>query len=728
MEAFEKAIFENQLGIRENLELLEKGNKALPDGTMKKYANGWYRKEAGKWVYQKGFKGPANAAPGTVLTPDQHEHHLSLESAAKADKSAKPAVPAPAAKAEAKPAPEDAVDQEAHDHFADQISPDADDADVSDIARMLARQKAKGKLTPVQQKLYDHVQGLIQTHKPALAHHMGTSATPAEKVAPAAEKEVEKAPEPAKQPEAKAKEPKEAPKAAEPEEEQQPTPEEAKAEVAAVEAVIEEFNKADENTTFNAATDPEEIAATIKALTPETRDLVGKKLNGYDPKEADKAQVEAYKDNAALAFTPSDVELPLGLSGQQITAADYTKVKGLDIMLIDEKNILTAPKPAYIPDVDPKMFKHLKYSIQHTRLPNGNYLAYFGDYSNKDKSGKWAVLSPDLLVATMNYHFGVAKAQAKLKHDADEEAWGKLHEEKGWGGGKEYKKKKFVFKGTLKPNKMTFGQYHLIQASEAVSGSTPVWNAYKSYQKELKQKAMDMEMQMQDLDSSYYKGKETSYGDSGTSDELKAEFGVKIKTQNGKPLTPEHVNQIETNLHNVYKAFGDLSSMSESWNLKISHSGDKLQHAKKALGIFHPAYHAIGVTGSWGDHSFGKILSHEYGHFMDHYVGGKQGHHYESSINGSKAHGIASKFRDLMEKTQDSDYQNRTCECFARAMEQYYVEKMGKGYDDYSAHFAQGNHPKPDVFKKDVMPLIDEWLAERQDLLKAGHAELTKNF
>ena len=72
-----------------------------------------------------------------------------------------------------------------------------------------------------------------------------------------------------------------------------------------------------------------------------------------------------------------------------------------------------------------------------------------------------------------------------------------------------------------------------------------------------------------------------------------------------------------------------------------------------------------------------------------------------------------------MAKPQKSDYQNRTCECFARAIEQYFATKTGMA-DGYQAdNNPSGNHPQQAVFEARVMPLIERFLCENDGLLKS---------
>ena len=82
---------------------------------------------------------------------------------------------------------------------------------------------------------------------------------------------------------------------------------------------------------------------------------------------------------------------------------------------------------------------------------------------------------------------------------------------------------------------------------------------------------------------------------------------------------------IQGKMDETYKAFGDRSSMAKNWDLTVSSAGEKRQHASKAIGLFIPAYNAIGVSAAFGDQKAGFTLSHEFAHFMDYYMAEKEG-------------------------------------------------------------------------------------------------------
>lgn len=244
---------------------------------------------------------------------------------------------------------------------------------------------------------------------------------------------------------------------------------------------------------------------------------------------------------------------------------------------------------------------------------------------------------------------------------------------------------------------------------------------YRDVREALKWKKIDMNIQHEENAATYQKALETSYGDINAQDDLLKSHGVRIKLQNGKEMKADHIEQIKTNLDKVYTSFGNRKEMSKKFGLKISHSGSKLMFARKALGIYMPSKRAIGVSDSTG--KFGFTLAHEFAHFIDNYVGGEKGRYYASEANGTIANKIATEFRKGMNKKSDSDYINRTCECFARAMEQYHATKNFG--DDVIKHNAAGkpyhqedSHVPKEKFNTVIKPLIETFLIENDHLMK----------
>jgi mutator protein MutT len=280
-----------------------------------------------------------------------------------------------------------------------------------------------------------------------------------------------------------------------------------------------------------------------------------------------------------------------------------------------------------------------------------------------------------------------------------------------------------MFKKLVDPNDKgdTGGRYFDSRARSAIE--------FQEIRKQLIWKRADLQVQREENDGAFEKGRETSYGDSGTKDTLLETHGVKVKNQNGSEITADRVEQIKLELNNVYSSFGNRSLMAKEFGLKISHSGEKLMHAKTALGIYIPSMKAIGVSNNPKHDKFGFTLAHEFAHFIDNYVGKKGGRHYASDNFNSTAGQIANVFRDNMNKAADSPYLNRTCECFARAFEQYHAIKNEGDDAVKSRSIGVSYHESPEHVSKDkfntlVKPLIEQFLKENDHVLKSAFASL----
>lgn len=241
---------------------------------------------------------------------------------------------------------------------------------------------------------------------------------------------------------------------------------------------------------------------------------------------------------------------------------------------------------------------------------------------------------------------------------------------------------------------------------------------YSEARDQIKWKKNDLQMQKEENDSSYEKGRETSYGDSGTRNDLLESHGVKIKSQNGKELQPSQIEDIRTHLSKVYQSFGDRSSMSKNFGLKISHAGNTRMHAMKFVGVYIPSMRAIGVSHAG---NFGFTLAHEMAHFLDNYLGKQSNRYFASDDYNSTAGKIAKIYRSNMNKKTDSTYYLRSCENFARAFESYHAYKE---LGDENPYFTNPFHVNKEVFVNQVKPLIEQFLKENDHLLKSAIDEL----
>ena len=493
----------------------------------------------------------------------------------------------------------------------------------------------------------------------------------------------------------------------------------------------------------------QKAAKIISEATPETRAKAEREINGIP--EPTPEEIEA-TPTPKVDFVPKDTELStrewvlrISTSQQQtmysekIKVKDYTDLPPNSIFLPNAKTILTDHRPSYIPEVLDKVFLvnftrfiptakigEDKYVMQidvkrKKQVPTGrisNGIEVTMSVDDPDSSPKYIVVNRDLAAAIQDYYIKRAKALNEIQNEKFQKDYLATHP---YYNGK-FKKNRVTI---LSDDEMTRTQETLMKsfnmddhfdATKQTLHSS--WATYGQIRNDLKQKTSDMIIQLEEHYNSYSKGRETSYGDKGTKDTLLADYGVKVKRQNGDEINDAEIGEVKAALDDVFSVFGNRSSMAKNFGLKISHSGDVGMHARKASGIYFPSYKAIGVTTQYGDKATGMILAHEWAHFMDNYIGRNNNRHYLSDDPQHVAGQIASTFRQKMRTKQKSDYYNRTCECFARAMEQFWAIKT-----DNRAVLAQwdslGTHPTEEIFKAEVMPLIDQFLKENDQMLKA---------
>ncbi len=241
-------------------------------------------------------------------------------------------------------------------------------------------------------------------------------------------------------------------------------------------------------------------------------------------------------------------------------------------------------------------------------------------------------------------------------------------------------------------------------------------------QEQLQQRRVDLRIQGEDQGGTYKKGKETALGDSNLQDTYVEELGVKVKAQDGTVIEPVKQEEIATALRAVYSSFGDRSELARNFGLKVSHAGTKHMHASNALGIYAPRYKAIGVGAAAGDHKFGFTLAHEFAHFLDHRAGNQVKRNFASDDASSTAGQLARTFRKHMNQTSDSDYTNRSCECLARACEQYHAMKTS-GADAMhieKKYVEHANFASEAKFNEHVKPLVERFLSENSELIKGA--------
>lgn len=492
--------------------------------------------------------------------------------------------------------------------------------------------------------------------------------------------------------------------------------------------------------------DSSRIDEIIKSVTPETRIKANKELVGTKDKNITKydwARLSVDKD-----YSPKISNFTF-FDGNTETLLDYSGMDPSDIMPYDSKmGLADLPKPKWMPEFNAQ---RLSYRLPYVDIEiNGerkflcrlNTLTpvYKDDYPDGvrrvvrvDANFTNYVFTQEQIISIETYYLNKAKELHKIykekiknREDMDSEI-------------RKYFKKPIP----LSVAKMNYDHYDLLalrlfgtKGFLKTEQRSKLWDHWRNLAEEMKYREIDLRLGFLDAyeGSTYEKGKETSYGDSGTVSNILDSHGVLVKMQNGKQVDLKSLKDIESSLSQVYSAFGDRSSMAKNFGLKISHSGERRMHASKFIGIFSPDWKAIGV--SFADPSHSSItVAHEFAHFMDFYLGqttktksienkktdfrslnyASCGYGIENEIAQTFRKGITSEFKA-------KEYWARSTECFARALECYFTKKMSLPHDD-----RNGANPKQDYYEKEVFPLIEKFFTEKQDLLKSFFGNLQIN-
>ena len=444
------------------------------------------------------------------------------------------------------------------------------------------------------------------------------------------------------------------------------------------------------------------------------------------------------------SFTPKEIRV------NGITVLDYTEVENDKVFLCNKKDILDKPRPSWIPELDSKglaIDKFLPICVKD--FFDGNYFVQSKIYTGeKDSNGKSIYknqiykMSPDVLAATVDYY--LKRKRAELKTEGSSE---KVSLPRGMNSmptsryneisklcllcnvpslkyknvDKSITDKAFEMKGKS-PGKLYQIQNNVVFLEQ-----------WQSLLENIKGKRLDMNYQKQDYIDSYSKAVETAYGDSKTFNNLYNDFGVKIKKQNGTNFSKPEIEKLSETLKKVYAHYGNLSELAGEYGLKISYADNCMQFARKAIGLYFSYHNAIGISFfneekqlsvAGINHLPDVTLAHEVAHWLDSQKGKESHNFFASDKYGSLENQIATKFKEeikLREKSNKSatrigkadeihlgEYWHRTCECFARAMEQYYALKQGI---DLSEEIA---YARKDNFEEDFIPLIEELMEENK--------------
>ncbi|TGL58623.1 hypothetical protein [Leptospira jelokensis] len=447
---------------------------------------------------------------------------------------------------------------------------------------------------------------------------------------------------------------------------------------------------------------PEKISELITKADPENRKIIEKSILGQQITEEENER-NLVNDALNYNYEPKEVKVitfQLGYDTLDETIAkDYSEMPESALVFWDKKkmdlsNVATPPWFSSINETEVRRsgFRLLKFPLNTNEL-TGKYYVY-------STSGVQIMTAKQ--IACVERFF-----QEKEKSKIGPRSRVKIYKNNTMGYTQLdiYKQKLFA-----------------LGKKNRLPGSDPryreLWSLHRKIDEVLGYVATDYELRFKDriTDGTYQKGEETSYGDSGTVNDLYDSLGVKVKMQNGSQVDKSSLKEVESGLKEVFQVFGDRSSMAKNFGLKISHSGKKMQHARKALGIYFPSFKAIGVNFIGHEESPNLTLAHEFAHFMDNYIGVREKKSFFASESGTGIESeIANVFRDGMARDfKAKAYWSRSCECFARALECYFNKKTNKPHI-----YRNGANPEEKYFEEKVAPLVEKFFQEKSEILKS---------
>jgi hypothetical protein len=249
---------------------------------------------------------------------------------------------------------------------------------------------------------------------------------------------------------------------------------------------------------------------------------------------------------------------------------DYSAFPANRIYIAHKKTILKSGAPPWIPSFDQDFMRGNAFMPPVLKDKDTYLMAASHNFK------KMYRLSIDGLAASIDYYTKYEKALNK--ENAKNKKAGLLKEAEEWLKNNKNDKDSFrrryyesIVKGDFKVrekqvrllslNRMTHSQMKLFTDNGLKKQNA--WNAYRTIKEEVRQKMLDMSCQIEDLQSSYAKGTETSYGDTNTSNSLKEKYGVLVKRQNGDAINREEIEEISGALDKIGGVFGDLKKPSK---------------------------------------------------------------------------------------------------------------------------------------------------------------------
>lgn len=421
------------------------------------------------------------------------------------------------------------------------------------------------------------------------------------------------------------------------------------------------------------------------------------------------------------------------LSGRPVF--DYSGAERNKIYLANKRDVLTKPRPSWIPELDMGFLEENDWLPPCAKDKETGLYYVYDRHSAANPNGlklsdieRVYRMSEDVLAGTIDYYLKLARAKAieegrdgkiTLLRRVRSMTWDRFDQIarllplcESYKDRPELLEYKKIGRKTNNPEltKVVFNECY-----------APALSAVRD-------KSLDMNLMKQDYIDTYTKGFATAYGESNCKDDLLEEFGVRIKKQNGTNFKPAQLDRMRDAVEKVWSHYGYLKGLAEKDFLKISYADDCKQFASQShIGVFVLHQKAIGVS-FFGEvkqkrvgesHTPDVTLAHETAHWIDCAKGAKLKSFFASDVDGTLERKIALLFKDELrrEKTKSSigsggaklgKYWFRTCECFARAMEQDYALSRGSDLSKEKPYVSR------EFFQNKLKPLIDQLREENE--------------
>lgn len=176
-----------------------------------------------------------------------------------------------------------------------------------------------------------------------------------------------------------------------------------------------------------------------------------------------------------------------------------------------------------------------------------------------------------------------------------------------------------------------------------------------------------------------------------------------------------HYDEIAGSLEKALSFYGEKNKkLLISSDLSLSLNDKK---ARRALGTFNPWVLEITlnqVKGLLRKNQLDCVFVHELAHFLDHERRSKYSRYkYASSMRGNKERVIAELFRSKMSPIPQkrTNYRGRTCELFARAIEEFYgIYTENRNWINECSSWDY--YISVDEYKKTIFPVVQNYIKE----------------